>query len=136
FTELVGRYVSALFNGNQDIKNFMNEAYKRALSHDNDKLNKYRTLELYSNRDELETDEEKEEYTQSHKFSQRHHVQFYLNSGEDMKPNDIFEFMGDIYSSTLLRGKKAYDELLEERDVAKFPDYYLEIILNTYGLIN
>lgn len=136
FTDKVNTIIKQTFGENPDIKQFINTANIRAFNHDKDKLDKYNILQLYSNRDELDNELDMQEYKNSHKQEQPHHVEFFIKNNEDMNINDLYEFMGDIYSSTLLRNKNAYDELLDERDKANFSDYYLFIILNTYGLIN
>ena len=136
FTNKINTIIKNRLGNNDKIEEFIKEANKRALSHDDDKLYKYRTLDLYINRDELETEEEKLEYKKSHKLSANHHVDYFVDKHLQMNLNDIYEMMADVYSSTLLRHKKSFDELLEEQNTGKFSDEYLYMILNTYSLIN
>lgn len=110
---------------------------ERSYKHDMDKLRFERTLELYAHRDELRTEEMRAEYKARHKLINRHHPEFYTKDANDkMGFVDYIEFAADIYSSTYLRGKKPWAELLEEQELANFSDEDLNAILMTYGSMN
>lgn len=118
----------------QEIVDVIRDLRKRGHAHDMDKLTNYRTLELYTNRDDLEDEVYKMEY--NHKIINRHHPQYFIEHKEDMNIIDFIEFAADIFSSTLLRGKKAYEELEEEQETANFTDYLYRSILVTYAKLN
>lgn len=119
------------------VRDLNKEILKRAACHDDDKVENADVLSIYNKKywDEC-PDEDKKTYYKLHKTGNRHHVDYHIEHGTDMDLVDFIEFICDNYSSTYLRRKPFDEEILEEQKRAGFTNYYRNVALNTFAMIN